>query len=159
MNRFALLTFFRSFSRHRLYAGLNIGGLAVGIAAFILLGLYVRFETSFEHWLPGYQDIYLVKAEDQNAGPTKSNYTPIAFWSAVQADLPGTVGTRITTGSGTVIRDGVGSRDEIGFVDRDFPKVFQLPVLQGSLAGVFDDPSNSKSPLSTLLRATPSVDR
>jgi putative ABC transport system permease protein len=142
MNRFALLTFFRSFNRHRLYAGLNIGGLAVGIAAFILLGLYVRFETSFEHWLPGYQDIYLVKTEDRNSGPTKSNYTPIAFWSAVQADLPGTVGTRITTGTGTVLKDGVGSREEIGFVDRDFPKVFQLPVLQGSLAGVFDDPSN-----------------
>jgi len=142
MNRFALLTFFRWFNRHRLYAGFNIGGLAVGIAAFILLGLYVRFETSFEHWLPGYQDIYLVKTENQNAGSTKSNYTPIAFWSAVQADLPGTVGTRITTGAGTVIRDGVGSREDIGFVDRDFPKVFQLPVLQGSLAGVFDDPSN-----------------
>ena len=38
MNRFALLTFYRSLVRHKLYAALNIGGLAVGIAVFLVLG-------------------------------------------------------------------------------------------------------------------------
>ena len=52
MNRFALLTFYRSLVRHKLYASLNIGGLAVGIAVFLVLTLYVRFETSYEKWIP-----------------------------------------------------------------------------------------------------------
>ena len=41
MNRFALLSLYRSLTRHKLYAALNIGGLAIGIAVFIVLGLYV----------------------------------------------------------------------------------------------------------------------
>lgn len=142
MNRFALLTFFRAFNRHRFYALLNVGGFAVGIAAFILLGLYVRFETTFEQWLPSHENIYLVQTEDVNSNSGKLKYTPIAFWSAVEDDLPGTVGTRVTTGAGTVIKDGVGSREDIGFVDPDFPKVFELPTSKGALKGVFDDPSN-----------------
>jgi putative ABC transport system permease protein len=142
VNHFPLLTFFRSFYRHRFYTGLNICGLAVGIAAFILLGLYVRFETTFEHWIPEYQNIYLVKTEDLNSDSTKSKYTPINFWSAVQSDLPGTIGTRITTGSGTVIKKGVGSLENIGFVDLEFSDVFDLPTSRGRLKDAFRDPSN-----------------
>jgi putative ABC transport system permease protein len=142
MNQFALLTFSRAFNRHRFYALLNVGCLAVGIAAFILLALYVRFETTFENWLPNYRNIYLVKTEDMNSNSPKIKYTPIAFWSAVQADLPGSVGARVTTGAGTVIKDEVGSREDIGFVDPDFAKVFELPLSKGALKGVFDDPSN-----------------
>ena len=61
MNRFALLSLYRSLTRHKLYAALNIGGLAVGIAVFLVLGLYVRFETSFEKWLPDHDKIYVVQ--------------------------------------------------------------------------------------------------
>ena len=64
MNRFALLTFYRSLVRHKLYAALNIGGLAVGIAVFLVLGLYVRFETSWEKWLPNYGHVYLIETKD-----------------------------------------------------------------------------------------------
>ena len=61
MNRFALLTLYRSLTRHKLYAALNIGGLAVGIAVFLVLSLYVRFETSYEKWLPRHDGIYVVQ--------------------------------------------------------------------------------------------------
>lgn len=47
-DRYALLSLYRSLTRHKLYATLNIGGLAIGVAVFLVLGLYVRFETSFE---------------------------------------------------------------------------------------------------------------
>ena len=39
MNRFALLSLP---DRHRLYAGLNTGGLAVGIIVFLVLDLFIR---------------------------------------------------------------------------------------------------------------------
>lgn len=63
MNRFALVSLYRSLIRHPLYTAVNVGGLAMGIAVFILLGLYVRFETSFETWLPQHQTIYQVQNE------------------------------------------------------------------------------------------------
>jgi len=41
-----LLTLYRSLTRHWLYTLLNVAGLAVGIAVFLVLALLVRFETS-----------------------------------------------------------------------------------------------------------------
>ena len=141
MNRFALLTFYRSLVRHKLYAALNIGGLAVGIAVFVVLGLYVRFETSYETWLPNYRQIYLVEAVN-NKGERPNQGGPIAYWSAVQRDLPGTIGTRLSNMGATVVQGGIGVSEGIGLVDPDFAKVFDMPVAKGTLHGVFDNPSN-----------------
>ena len=39
------LTLYRSLTRHRLYAAINVLGLAVGVAVFLVLALDVRFEA------------------------------------------------------------------------------------------------------------------
>src|ERR1700742_4929301 len=52
----------RNLSRNRLYAGINIIGLAVGFAAAILIALFVRDEFSYDKWLPDYQRIYRVSS-------------------------------------------------------------------------------------------------
>ena len=41
-----------------------------------------------------------------------------------------------------MIKDGVAVSEGIGLVDPDFPKVFDLPVVEGNLQGAFADPSN-----------------
>ena len=38
MNRYALLSLYRSLVRHKLYAALNSGGLAAGIALILVVG-------------------------------------------------------------------------------------------------------------------------
>ena len=53
-----LVSLYRSLTRHRLYAALNVLGLAVGIAVFLVLWLDVQFETSFERWIPDASQIY-----------------------------------------------------------------------------------------------------
>jgi putative ABC transport system permease protein len=39
---------------------INIGGIAVAIAAFLVIVLYTRYENSFDAENPNYEDIYLV---------------------------------------------------------------------------------------------------
>src|SRR5260221_6403547 len=56
------LSLYRNLSRRWLYAGINVLGLALGIAVFGVLALVVRFETSFDRWIPGAQDIYRLNA-------------------------------------------------------------------------------------------------
>ena len=58
----------RNLARNRLYAALNIVGLGVGFAAAILIALYVRYELSFEHFLPGYQNVYRISNEIVSGG-------------------------------------------------------------------------------------------
>ncbi len=134
MNRFALLSLYRSLVRHKLYAALNIGGLAVGIAVFLVLGLYVRFETSYEKWLPDYRRIYVVQTvwnmpESPFNGST--NWTMGGLLDQLREDFPGLVGTRIRMG-GTIVRGRVSTTEAVARVDPDFFRVFNLTLVEGS---------------------------
>lgn len=148
MNRFALLSLYRSLTRHKLYAALNIGGLAVGIAVFLVLSLYVRFETSFERWLPQHDKIYVVQTV-WNLPDSPFNgaypYTMGGLLSQIREDIPGIVGTRIWGGgaAGRVIRGGVGVVEDVAKVDRDFFRVFDLPMVRGSKENALADPASA----------------
>ena len=146
MNRFALVSFWRSLTRHRLYAALNIGGLAVGIAVFLVLALHVRFETGFERWLPRHEGIYLVEANWQGLD---SNFTGTfqdtmgGLLEEMKQDFPHLIGTRINGGEdgGSVLHDGTATMEDIARVDADFFKVFDLPMVAGDKAAALADPT------------------
>lgn len=147
MNRFALLSLYRSLSRHKLYAALNIGGLAVGIAVFLVLGLYVRFETSFEKWWPRHQGIYVVQTAWKLPGSPFNGADPFTMGGLLEQmreDFPGLVGTRIRGGDegGVVQRGGVATTEDVAMVDGDFFKVFDLPMVNGS-GEALRDPSSA----------------
>jgi putative ABC transport system permease protein len=50
----------RNLARNRLYAAINVVGLAVGFAAAILVALYVYNELNFEDFIAGYPRIYRI---------------------------------------------------------------------------------------------------
>lgn len=53
----------RNLRKHKGYTFLHISGLAIGMAVFLLAALYVRFERSYENFIPGAENIYRVKLE------------------------------------------------------------------------------------------------
>lgn len=137
MNRFALLSLYRSLTRHKLYAALNIGGLAVGIAVFLVLGLYVRFETSFEKWLPNHDKIYLVETVWNMKGSEYNGPTPETMGGLLdelKGDFPEVVGTRFDGGKngGSVLRNGVATPEDVAQVDPSFFDVFDIPMVKGT---------------------------
>lgn len=144
MNRFAFLSFYRSLTRQRLYAALNIGGLAVGIAVFLVLGLYVRFESSFQKWLPDYRQLYIVEENwDQPGAPANglSSATMGGLLDVLRADLPETVGTRLFPYGGTVIRNGIGRQEDIAEAEPNFLDLMRLPMIAGNRATALADPA------------------
>src|SRR5690349_8584467 len=50
----------RNIRKHKFYAALNISGLALGLSAFLLIGLYIYDELTFDHFHKDYEDIYHV---------------------------------------------------------------------------------------------------
>ncbi|TCQ06525.1 FtsX-like permease family protein [Sphingomonas sp. PP-CC-3A-396] len=143
MNHIVWLGFYRSLTRHKMFASLNIGGLAIGIAVFVVLGLYVRFETSYENWLPHHDQIYVIETvleDDPNYGAGLS--TPVALWSAISRDLPAIVGTRLDTPTATVIQDGIGINENLARVDPKFFSVMDLPAVKGDLRTALASPSD-----------------
>lgn len=55
-----LIITLRNIKKNKIYSLLNILGLAIGMAAFILLFLYVRYELSFDRWNQNSDRIYRV---------------------------------------------------------------------------------------------------
>src|SRR6476469_5643372 len=48
----------RNLMRNRAISFINIAGLAVAFAAAMLIALYVRYERSYENFIPGHERIY-----------------------------------------------------------------------------------------------------
>jgi putative ABC transport system permease protein len=140
-------SFVRSLARHRFYAALNIGGLAVGVAVFLVLLLFVRFELSFERWMPNHDEVYLIQsAWNVPDSPINGNYfqTMGGLLEHLRDDFPALVGTRIRGGKngGAVQVDGRAVRDNVAQVDGTFFDVFDLPMAAGSSVGALKDPNS-----------------
>ncbi len=63
----------RNMSRNKLYAVINIAGLAIGFAGAIFAGLFVRDELTYDRWIPGYEQVFQVMttyAQFRGATPT-----------------------------------------------------------------------------------------
>jgi putative ABC transport system permease protein len=56
---------YRSFTKDKFFTSLNIVGLAVGMLVFLLIALYVRFERSYENFVPNASEIYRVDLHAQ----------------------------------------------------------------------------------------------
>ncbi|MBW8881665.1 MAG: ABC transporter permease, partial [Asticcacaulis sp.] len=143
MIRSALQSFYRSLLRHPLYAGINLLGLAFGIAVFILLSLFVQFETGYDTWLPGSDHVYAVT---YNARIRKAEHQPARYMSAayvldaVRRLYPELTGTRI---DGDYMNIRLGGRvvaEEGNSVDKAFFHVFDIPVIAGDREAALDAP-------------------
>ncbi len=60
MLRNLLLTAYRSLKKNKFFSFLNMLGLGIGMAVFLLIALYVRFERSYENFVPNAENIYRV---------------------------------------------------------------------------------------------------
>ena len=67
MIRNLLISALRSLKKNKFFSLLNISGLAIGMAVFLLIAQYVQFEKSYENFIPGRENIYRVKLETYSA--------------------------------------------------------------------------------------------
>ena len=62
-------------ARNRLFAAINIGGLAIALAAAILIGLFVRDDLTFDRFIPGFRQVYRLS---MSLGPPQGAPLPLA---------------------------------------------------------------------------------
>ncbi len=63
-----LRTTIRTISKNKVYSGLNILGLALGIAAFLFILQYVWYERSYDKFHSNHEDLYRVRYQIFRAG-------------------------------------------------------------------------------------------
>ncbi len=138
----ALTSLYRSLAHHRLFALLNIGGLALGIAAFVLLGLFVRWETDFDRHLPGWDKVWVVQERYSLPGypDTWNTYSMQGELDQLRGDFPDLAGTRFYQDA-VVVPQNVGEfYEDFAAVDGDFFSIMRYPVVAGDPARTIATP-------------------
>jgi putative ABC transport system permease protein len=136
----------RNLSRNRLYAGITIAGLAVGLAAAMLIGLFVRDELTYDRWVPDHDRVFLVTETLSLAGskPIETQSTPVMMVPRLKLEFPEIEYTArmVPPGFPVIIKHGeiTGSEEHMYWADPDFFRVLPMPTVAGTLASALDSP-------------------
>jgi putative ABC transport system permease protein len=133
----------RHIRKHLLISILNISGLAIGIASFVLIMLYVNHELNYDKHNEHFDNIYRV-AVDAKIGNTviKQTWTPAPMPAAMYEEYPEVVAiTRIMDRSFTVkYEDQVYNEVKAAAVDSSFISIFTLDFIEGSPDNQLNEP-------------------
>lgn len=126
------ITAYRSLKNRPVLTGINVVGLAVGLAACLLISLWVRHQLSYDTFHPKADDVYRVVLEAQMPnGSIAAPVTPAPMAPTLHRDVPEVeAATRFTDRSEMVVR--VGDRP---FVER---RVFEADSAFFDVFGGFE---------------------
>jgi putative ABC transport system permease protein len=129
----------RALAKNKTYAFINVFGLALGLAACLMILLYVRYELNYDKWLPGAENVYQWQTyyhDKQTGEDLNLQMASYVAGKALEKDFPQVEKRVYATGGGfTVIRKGEAVAVENGsFVDGPFFDIVRLPLAQGDPA-------------------------
>ena len=135
----------RNIKRNKVYAAINISGLAVGIAACLILFIVIQYELSYDKFQPNYKSIYHVAAKIRSAeGDGFGEGVPYPAYDALRTQFPDVVtgamfqnyNSQVTGLSSDDVNSASNKKflEETGifFSDPNFFSIFQYKWLAGS---------------------------
>jgi putative ABC transport system permease protein len=137
----------RNLARHKGYAFINIMGLAVGIAASVLIVLYVVDELGYDRFHGNAERIHRITADWSNKGDSKIHQlgTPWILAKTIREKYPQVEAlTQITGPLGDVVLR-LGNlalkETEVFAADASFFEVFPFPLVKGDPRTALRDPN------------------
>jgi putative ABC transport system permease protein len=127
---------FRNLWRHRVFSGINILGLAVGMTACFLIFLYVRFEMSYDNMHSKSPDIYRIICDIKT--PTETLKPNGPSWAVgphlMKGDFPQVVSSARITGDEILVRKGNVKFQEKNSIwaDSTFFDIFDFKLVRGN---------------------------
>lgn len=137
-------TAWRNLLKNKTFSAINIFGLAIGVAAFLLIVNYIRFEYSYDEALTNKDRIFRVpmKVREKDGKEQTFAFTYPAVAPAMEKDFPEVEeAVRFRTRSGIVkYKDiKVVEGGSIYFADPEVFKIFSFPFKQGNAQTAFKE--------------------
>ena len=129
----------RTLVKQKSYAGINIAGLAIGIASCLLIFMYITHERSYDNFYPDVEQLYRVGVGERGA------YSPPMLAKTMQEEYSQVeIATRISGLWETLFKIGDRSfmQSGAGFGDENTFKVFQTEFLNGDPETALIEPDN-----------------
>lgn len=138
----------RNITRQKGYSGINIIGLAIGIAACLLILQYVSFELSYEDFQVNKDRIYRVKQDRFDNGKLSTEWAAGAYaiGNSFKEAIPEIEEYVKLQQNGNVIaevKDQPLKIDNVFFSTTSFFTVFTFPVLQGDGSKALLEPNTA----------------
>ena len=126
----------RALGKNKTYAFINIVGLAIGLAACLMLLIYVRYENSYDAWLPNAENSYQLQSHYRSKQTGEESHLQMTSYVAGQrfgSSFPQVErSVYALSGSPVIMRDGEAlPTDDVLLVDNLFFDVLQFPLVQG----------------------------
>ncbi len=129
-------TALRNLFRNKIYSFINISGLSLGLAAAMLIILYVKDETSFDRFHANVNNIYrIVTKEIASDGSVKSAYSSTVIFQGPRftSNVPAIKSFTRYLESYRDMQIGTEVQSQQIFsVDSNFLTMFSLPVIKGN---------------------------
>jgi putative ABC transport system permease protein len=127
----------RALAKSKTYSIINIAGLAIGMAACVLILLYINYERSYDQWVPDVENTYQVQAwypHPADGEPAFLQMSAYVTEGALKKDFPQIEAAAYALSSNPVlIKDGQASPTKDYLItDDDFLKVVSFPLLSGT---------------------------
>lgn len=131
--------------RQKGYTSINIFGLAVGLAIFMLVALYIQNELSYDRFHENFGNLYRVQHYVENANGTRENIeTPYPLADFLAETYPEVDGTTLLDRTGSrrlsTSEDGSFLEADGYYAESSFFDLFSFEQVEGELAGVLDSP-------------------
>ncbi|MBS1620940.1 MAG: ABC transporter permease [Bacteroidetes bacterium] len=152
MIKIYFLTAWRNILRHKSYAAINILGLAIALAACIVIFLVIQFEFSYNKYMANYKNIYQVVTKDNDAeGEHYTGGVPFPATKFLRKDFPQYQFAELMQNYGSQVsaKDSKGELNGKKFIENTgffyaepaILKMFDVKFLSGN-ANVLNDVSN-----------------
>lgn len=135
----------RNIKRHKGYSFINISGLAIGMAVFILIYLFVQYELSFDRYHENADRIYRVIRERENsAGNDRSAFIPNDLGPAMVENFPEVISAarffRWHRGENYFSFGDTGIYEKLYYADPQFFEIFSIPFISGNPKTALNEP-------------------
>ena len=127
----------RALAKSKTYSIINIAGLAIGMAACILILLYIRYEQSYDKWLPDVANTYELQAWYAHPKDGPASYLQMSAYVSgdrIKKDFPQVERTvYVQDNEPVLVKDGRAEATKNWFfANDDFLKVVSLPLVAGT---------------------------
>ncbi len=127
----------RALAKSKTYSIINIAGLAIGMAACLMILMYIRYEQSYDEWLPDAENTYQFQAWYPNPDDGEPFFLQMSAFvtkDRIKKDFPQVERAVYAQGAAPVFyQNGQASpTEDYLFADDDLLKVVELPLAAGS---------------------------
>ncbi len=135
----------RNIKRHKAYSAINIFGLAIGIAACLLILQYVSFELSFENFQVNKSRIYRVQQDRYDNGKLSTQWAAGAYavGNSFKDAIPEIEDYVKVVGNGRVtteVKNQPLKIEKVFFTNASFFSIFTYPLVAGNKTTALKEP-------------------